>query len=484
MHDMNRREFTLAAASGLAGAGALGPLRDIVRWSAPPQGMHVRHNVYCLNPGGREIASYRKAVTVMQARAATDPTSWAAQAAIHGTTTPIAGMIANQCKHGSRFFLSWHRMFLYYFEKIVRAAAGDPAFALPYWGYTPSGQRDLPLPFRAPAAPANALYVATRSAAVNGGASLFASAVDAGGALAELGFDSFFSPILEGTPHGAVHVAVGGWMGSVPTAAKDPIFWLHHCNIDRLWDVWIASGGGRADPTDAPWLTTSFSFYDETGATVSLTGAAVLDAARQLRYRYAPDACGQGEAHGFDQLALRRHTRRVMEPRFLAWTDSLSRRPERSQPLELAQGPTPLTLGATSTEARLPLNAAAQQALEAFLRDPAAGKRVVVSLEDVRVEGAAAVFYELYVDLPAGARDTVYTSPHYLGNLDFFGEGPLTRRYNLAPVYARLRERKTWSADTVRLTFIPRPFTEGGDPSKLLGGRTQAVVGRVGLRIE
>jgi tyrosinase len=29
-------------------------------------------------------------------------------------------------------------------------------------------------------------------------------------------------------------------------AALDPIFYLHHCNIDRMWAVW--NGGGKANP--------------------------------------------------------------------------------------------------------------------------------------------------------------------------------------------------------------------------------------------
>lgn len=35
-----------------------------------------------------------------------------------------------------------------------------------------------------------------------------------------------------------VHVWVGGEMGAPSSAANDPVFWLHHCNVDRLWDVW------------------------------------------------------------------------------------------------------------------------------------------------------------------------------------------------------------------------------------------------------
>ena len=54
---------------------------------------------------------------------------------------------------------------------------------------------------------------------------------------------------LEDTPHGPVHVYVGGSktinghqvpgdMSVFPTAARDPIFFAHHGNLDRLWETW------------------------------------------------------------------------------------------------------------------------------------------------------------------------------------------------------------------------------------------------------
>ncbi|KAF2464024.1 Di-copper centre-containing protein [Lindgomyces ingoldianus] len=46
-------------------------------------------------------------------------------------------------------------------------------------------------------------------------------------------------PSLEQT-HNLVHARVGGNMGRVPGAAFDPIFWLHHANIDRLLAIWQA----------------------------------------------------------------------------------------------------------------------------------------------------------------------------------------------------------------------------------------------------
>ena len=46
---------------------------------------------------------------------------------------------------------------------------------------------------------------------------------------------------LESVPHNQVHGYVGGFMGSFDTAGLDPIFWLHHANIDRIWQIWLYS---------------------------------------------------------------------------------------------------------------------------------------------------------------------------------------------------------------------------------------------------
>ncbi|KAK1721332.1 uncharacterized protein BDZ83DRAFT_704785 [Colletotrichum acutatum] len=40
--------------------------------------------------------------------------------------------------------------------------------------------------------------------------------------------------------HNAVHIYIGGYMGDAQFAAFDPIFWLHHSNIDRLFAIWQA----------------------------------------------------------------------------------------------------------------------------------------------------------------------------------------------------------------------------------------------------
>ncbi|KAF2998496.1 hypothetical protein E8E13_003549 [Curvularia kusanoi] len=68
---------------------------------------------------------------------------------------------------------------------------------------------------------------------------------------------------LEGVPHGAIHSAVGGDM-SPATSPNDPIFFLHHGQIDRLWTLWqlqkpetrtMEFGGPKTKAKDSPEAT-------------------------------------------------------------------------------------------------------------------------------------------------------------------------------------------------------------------------------------
>jgi tyrosinase len=259
--------------------------------------VRLRRDVANLSASSSFIKSYAKAVKAMKALPASDPRSWAYQAAIHGTMASPPMTAWNTCEHGSLYFWSWHRMYLHYFERIVRKMSGNPKWALPYWNYELASERELPPPFRDPASP---LYESMRGSGWNSGASsLPAWAVDTSAGMGILDY-ALASGTLEGTPHGAVHVMIGGLMGSVPTAAQDPIFWLHHCNIDRLWNLWLAQGGGRSSPlSDLAWKTNKYTFFDENKNQVQLTGCDVLRAALQLHYRY------EGEPAQVNQYCIR-----------------------------------------------------------------------------------------------------------------------------------------------------------------------------------
>jgi hypothetical protein len=287
----------------------------------------TRQDVWSLQvapPWDPVTLAYAKAVRTMQGRDRTDPTSWDYQSAMHGTyATVIKGADWNQCQHAQWFFLPWHRMYVYFFERIVRAAViadgGPDDWALPYWNYDqPFPRNTLPPPFREPTLPdgsANPLYITSphRAAAYMAGAQLSpaitssAVAMDAnhqnfsttngtnfGGGPSPAAHFGSATGQLEQQPHNVIHVAIGGrgmgrceggFMTDPNCAASDPIFWLHHSNIDRLWVYWLSLGGKRADPTDSKWLGQSFPFYDEKGNPASLTCADVVDTAA-LGYTY------------------------------------------------------------------------------------------------------------------------------------------------------------------------------------------------------
>lgn len=275
----------------------------------------TRKNVHTLAPSDDTLVWYGKAVKAMRALPRTDPLSWDYQAAIHGLPTipplPLRRYWA-QCQHATSFFLPWHRMYLLHFERIVAAQvallSGPANWALPYWNYSDPHQlswRELPAAFRAPNLPdgsANPLFEPSRKAAINGGGRLSAVDVDLRAALIAPGttgvggffgsptaghFSSLFGE-LEGNVHNNVHMAIGGFMGNPNFAALDPIFWLHHANIDRLWEVWRLRDPAHVNLTTPYWLTgVPFDFHDASGTPVTMRTADVLvTTAPALDYEY------------------------------------------------------------------------------------------------------------------------------------------------------------------------------------------------------
>jgi tyrosinase len=275
--------------------------------AAPPP--FVRREVRSAQ-GQQALAAYATAVAAMKARPDSDHTSWFYQAAMHGTHQQPLEQLWNGCKHFSWYFVAWHRMFVYAFEEIVRAAAvqaGGPAdWALPYWNYELGGEHaSIPEAFREPTTNgiANPLYVQQRAPGINEGARLepaattsrlalarpnFVGATEFGGGEAPPTPQFWQEPgELEETPHNAVHGQLGGrggWMNDPDRAAQDPIFWLHHAQIDRLWARWNSQG--RANPTDPAWSGQSFEFFDVDGQLVSKSCADVLDTVADLGYEY------------------------------------------------------------------------------------------------------------------------------------------------------------------------------------------------------
>lgn len=167
--------------------------------------------------------------------------------------------------HGSANFLPWHREFLFAFESDLRSS-------VPYWDWTESGDvpdelklsylRDLENQGRLAGLNSNEKDE-VKSYFLNlvrFGCKLdeqrcrndvagmikrvgdFVQLLNAGSQSAQFKWYEYFSRILELRPHNPGHSIVGGDDGihyghlSHPfTATLDPIFWVHHSMIDRVW---------------------------------------------------------------------------------------------------------------------------------------------------------------------------------------------------------------------------------------------------------
>lgn len=166
--------------------------------------IHVRQDI--ANWSQNQIKALKKGIRVMKSRPGNDPTSWIYQANMHGTSDSRNLLAWMTCQHGTDFFFPWHRMYLYYFERILRKASGSSSLALPYWNYSDStAGLVLPAPFRSPADSSNPLYVSQRDANINNGQPLPAQDVSYSNAFS---YTNFECPASSGASFGGQQVSV------------------------------------------------------------------------------------------------------------------------------------------------------------------------------------------------------------------------------------------------------------------------------------
>jgi tyrosinase len=465
----------------------------------------IRHEAR--SPKGQAaLQHYAAAVGTMKEREPADPTSWAYQAAIHGTKAPSPLALQRQCEHESWFFFPWHRIYLYYFEQIVRKAvvdSGGPAdWTLPYWNYDLGGEHaSLPTPFLQPADKANPLFVPVRSPYYNAGGPLPALVSTEEAALslrvftgnAMFGGGNLSPPrphfwgqkgLPEVTPHGTVHVEVAGWMQNPDEAAQDPIFWLHHANIDRIWAVWNEREG-NANPPESGWTSHPFEFFDADGKPVAKRCGEV-NGTSLLGYTYDPPPGGTvGEVTPTPPQPPPQPPGAPSEPKFVGATAE------------------PFSLRGEETEISMEIDARAREEVLAAA-DPDDPRHLYVNAEEIRGETTPDTVYAMYLNLPRDPRPADYES-HYLTSLSFFGlertndpaadEAPHGMRVSteVTRLIEMLRDDTDWDREQLRLRFrpvVPEPSAEMPDAARELLASSRPAehapieIGRISLSID
>lgn len=273
---------------------------------------------------------YAYGMAIIKKLDCTDPASWYYQGSMHSVPprNEIEGPTVELCPpydsvpplrawnscphmyptHQQLNFLTWHRLYIYYYERNIRhhianggeglPGLGDSIanqFSLPYWDYTDQG--NMPKPFTVKSYDFenvklvdNPLYEIGRSPTLMDRQSIDYNSSDSiavtlpDGTVKNLCIKTMqqaldvndflslpdvseFSRGLEDRLHNVMHDYIGGavdsvdlsydlynriyqstksgfgLMGQIPSAGFDPIFFLHHSNVDRMFAGWEAAYG-------------------------------------------------------------------------------------------------------------------------------------------------------------------------------------------------------------------------------------------------
>jgi tyrosinase len=439
----------------------------------------------------------------------------------------------SHCTHGpassENYFLAWHRGFIYFFEVIVRGhvkrLGGPDGWALPYWNYShynastpakPWDRSNLPWVFsqaKLPDGSENPLCIADRAKRglqpqwppPHKPETMYLETQTPyyDQAYAHRDFLGF-NATLDGRPHGAVHDDTGsgdgslsstGWMQNTVTASFDPIFWLHHSEIDRFWVGWNAAGHGNpSDPTwlnasDDPQRRTRWNFWEDGNLAKKIVvhPGQMLDPAgladpfpHTYAYQSMP-TYPPPHSPGTAQLA-------AAVPRLLSRPPALGGAPQQAA----AAGP--LQLGHEPVSTTVAVHEQAQSAVArlAELDEAPESPHVLLHLEGVVAEGPPGN-YEIYLNYPDADRETAGSVPHYVGLLAGFGadhhhdhgdgedgggheghEGA-SASYDITAIVAYLQAHGGWNESEATVTFVPAARPREGFELQTAGLRVGSV---------
>jgi len=152
-------------------------------------------------------------------------------------------------------FLAWHRIFLIRFEKALQKY--EPSVYIPYWKWVDGGIPKWIEKFEPTVKGVTRLkgshmslkptFQKPKAETVN--RNTVTSAITTQKNIDRiLNYTRYneFSTALERGPHNRGHMRIGGVMQTEVSPA-DPMFWLHHANVDRIWALWQ-----KKNPTKHP----------------------------------------------------------------------------------------------------------------------------------------------------------------------------------------------------------------------------------------
>lgn len=252
--------------------------------------------------------------------------------------------------------------------------------------------------------------------------------------------------VLESQPHNLTHNNIGGYQ-HVPNSdvgfmtdnlsPVDPIFFLHHSNMDRLWDVWTRrqqSCNRETLPAGADWTQYSnekFMFYQNSGGTpVTQDLAGSYVSMSQFDYEYQP---GTGENMIGDCTTL------------------------------LAAAHKPNLKG--SVKSGVASLAVAPASLSSSRGHPVIAKIQI----PYPASPSAPRIFSVLVNAPPGNTDASPKSPYYAGTISFFGFMPGMKGMKATfsvPLTGVLKAQQKSKLKNLTIQVLPQTFAGKNPPAR------------------
>lgn len=240
-------------------------------------------------------------------------------------------------------------------------------------------------------------------------------------------------------------------MGVLATAAQDPIFFSHHANIDRLWDIWNRiPQPGHTNPTDDPnWMGMGWSFYDENKNWITISASQVLDE-KTLGYSYQPP-----QVKGYTTTTNICATAKV--------TKTAARGQSRSsQSLTVAADQKGIIVGAKPHTQTITLPPEHRTQLQ-LLGAGSSQMEYVLHIDGISLPPNGGTIIRVFLNLPEATVRTMLDSQHFAGYISVVPSGlghrhPVVRNvaFDLLPELAATVAAK----DQFSVTLVP--VTAGG----------------------
>lgn len=454
-----RRTVLKSVAAGAAltvFAGTVGGLKAFAQGS-----LRVRRSLHDMKLDDPDLSTYRDFVKWMKDQDQRKSVSWVGYANQHGS---LAGGF-KYCPHGDWYFLPWHRGFVLMYEQAAATLMKNPNFAMPYWDWTLD--RSVPEAFANPTYnnAANPLYVPAR----NNGLVLSDDIVGQtvmDQVYADTPFQKFGTSknpqqtntdpswvpagggvqgTLERTPHNLVHNSLGGYM---PTAAspRDPIFMMHHGNIDRIWANWNAMG--NANETDPLWQTMNFqnNYLRPDGTPYSMKVSDLLSTSA-LGYTYQDLAAAKNIA--------------VNTSRNQNLLDMLAGKKKPN----IKRGKIAAKASLVADKLFMAASPMAEHSAKSVLGEGAAAKEAFAILSDVQL-GEKTLGVRVFVNLEVAADQNIpATNPHFVTTISFLAhkkvgahahhKAPPATAVDLAPTLRKLAAANLLKNDKISVQLLP-----------------------------